>query len=114
MTSLAPPAAPASDRVSEVMAAGPPQPLRGELEELLGPGRVLPRVLDLVRYASDASPYRLVPRAGVMAHGAEDVAKTLAYARRAGMPVTLRSGGTSLNGQSQGDGIMVDVRRHFR
>src|SRR6185437_11160679 len=28
--------------------------------------------------------------------------------------VTLRSGGTSLNGQGQGDGIMVDVRRHFR
>ena len=30
------------------------------------------------------------------------------------MPVTFRAGGTSLNGQAQGDGIMVDVRRHWR
>ncbi len=114
MTSLAPPAVEAPDRVPDAIAAGTPEPLRGELEALLGPGRVLPRVLDLVRYASDASPYRLMPRAVVMAHGAEDVAKVLAYGRSAGVPVTLRSGGTSLNGQAQGDGILVDVRRHFR
>ena len=33
---------------------------------------------DLVRYASDASPYRLIPQAVVMAHDAADVAKVLA------------------------------------
>jgi D-lactate dehydrogenase len=114
VASLAPPAAPAPDRVPEESAAGTPEPLRRDLETLLGPGRVLPRVLDLVRYASDASPYRLVPRVVVMAHGADDVAKVLSFGRRSGIPVTLRSGGTSLNGQAQGDGIMVDVRRHFR
>jgi D-lactate dehydrogenase len=113
-TSLAPPAEPAADRVPDSAAGGTPEPLRGELEALLGPGRVLPRVLDLVRYASDASPYRLIPRAVVMAHDAEDVAKVLDFARRSGIGVTLRSGGTSLNGQAQGDGIVVDVRRHFR
>jgi D-lactate dehydrogenase len=113
-TSLAPPAEPAADRAPDGLAGGTPEPLRGELEELLGPDRVLARVLDLVRYASDASPYRLIPRAVVMAHDAEDVAKVLAYGRRSGVPVTLRSGGTSLNGQGQGDGIVVDVRRHFR
>ena len=31
-----------------------------------------------------------------------------------GTPVTFRAGGTSLNGQGQTDGILVDVRRHFR
>jgi D-lactate dehydrogenase len=111
---LAPPASAAADRVPDEVAGGTPEPLRSELEALLGPGRVLPRVLDLVRYASDASPYRLIPRAVVMAHDADDVAKVLAYGRRSGIPVTLRSGGTSLNGQGQGDGIVVDVRRHFR
>ena len=30
------------------------------------------------------------------------------------MPVTFRAGGTSLNGQSQTDAILVDVRRHWR
>ena len=114
MTSLAPPPVEASDRVPAKLATGTPEPLRGELEALLGPDRVLARVLDLVRYASDASPYRLLPRAVVMAQGPEDVAKVLAFGRRAGIPVTLRSGGTSLNGQAQGDGIMVDVRRNFR
>src|SRR4029453_2891801 len=68
---------------------------------------------DLVRYASDASPYRLIPKVVVMAHGPADVAKTLAYGRSTGTPGTFRAGGTSLNGQGQTDGIMVDVRRHF-
>ncbi len=49
-----------------------------------------------------------------MAHDGEDVARVFEFARASGVPVTLRAGGTSLNGQAQGDGIMVDVRRHFR
>ena len=48
-----------------------------------------------------------------MAHDADDVAKVLAYGREQGIPVTFRAGGTSLNGQGQSDGILVDVRRHF-
>jgi D-lactate dehydrogenase len=72
------------------------------------------RVSDLVRYASDASPYRLIPRAVVMARDAADVAKVMAYGARTAVPVTFRAGGTSLNGQAQGDGILVDVRRHWR
>ncbi len=113
--SLAPPATePAPDRAPDEIAAGVAQPLRRELEELLGPGRVLARPGDIVRYASDASPYRLFPRAVVMAHDAEDVAKVLAYGREKEIPVTFRAGGTSLNGQGQSDGILVDVRRHFR
>jgi D-lactate dehydrogenase len=114
VSSLAPPAGePASDRAPDSIAAGVAQPLRDELEELLGAGRVLGRVSDIVRYASDASPYRLFPQAVVMAHDAEDVAKVLAYGRRSGIPVTFRAGGTSLNGQGQSAGILVDVRRHF-
>jgi D-lactate dehydrogenase len=111
---LAPPPSEAfPDRAPDWVAEGTPQPLRGQLEALLGPDRVLTRAIDLVRYATDASPYRLFPRAVVMARDAADVAKVLAFARRQPLPVTLRSGGTSLNGQSQGEGILVDVRRHF-
>ena len=105
---------PTEDRAPDWVAEGTPQPLRGELEALLGGEKVLARASDLVRYASDASPYRLMPKAVVMAHDADDVASVLDYGRRAGVPVTLRAGGTSLNGQAQGDGILVDVRRHFR
>ena len=112
---LAPPAAEsAPDRAPDEIAAGVAQPLRGELEALLGADRVLHRAGDIVRYASDASPYRLFPRAVVMARDADDVAKVLAYGREKGIPVTFRAGGTSLNGQGQSDGILIDVRRHFR
>jgi D-lactate dehydrogenase len=112
--SLAPEAAePAPDRAPDSLAAGVAQPLRGDLERLLGPERVLTKAGDLVKYASDASPYRLFPQAVVMAREAGDVAKTLAYGREKGIPVTFRAGGTSLNGQGQSDGILVDVRRHF-
>ena len=31
-----------------------------------------------------------------------------------GIPLVFRAGGTSLNGQAQSDGILVDVRRHWR
>jgi D-lactate dehydrogenase len=108
------PAAPAApDRAPDSLAGGAAQPLRGELEALLGADRVLGRASDIVRYASDASPYRLLPQAVVMARDAADVAKVLEYGRRSGTPVVFRAGGTSLNGQGQSDGILVDVRRHF-
>ncbi len=103
----------ASDRAPESLAGGAAQPLRGELEALLGADRVLGRAGDIVRYASDASPYRLLPQAVVMARDARDVGKTLAYGRANDVPVVFRGGGSSLNGQGQGDGILVDVRRHF-
>src|SRR6188474_3356709 len=114
ISSLAPQTAtPAPDRAPDRIAAGVAQPLRGELEALLGPDRVLARASDIVRYASDASPYRLFPQAVVIAREASDVAKVLAYGRANEIPVTFRAGGTSLNGQGQTDGILVDVRRHF-
>src|SRR6478752_3078572 len=114
VSALAPQTAePAPDRAPDALAGGTAQPLRSELEQLLGADRVLGRASDIVRYASDASPYRLFPQVVVMAHDADDVAKVLAYGRRSGIPVTFRAGGTSLNGQGQSDGILVDVRRHF-
>src|SRR5215217_5153979 len=55
----------------------------------------------------------MFPKAVVQAHDATDVAKVFRFGRERAIPVTLRSAGTSLNGQSQSDGILVDVRRHF-
>jgi len=37
----------------------------------------------------------------------------LAYGHRHSIPVTFRAAGTSLSGQSQGDGILVEVMRHW-
>jgi D-lactate dehydrogenase len=108
-----PPSQPVEDRAPDSLAAGVAQPLRGELESLLGADRVLSRPSDLIAYASDASPYRLFPRAVVAARDAYDVAKVLRFGREHEIPVTFRAGGTSLNGQGQSDGILVDVRKHW-
>jgi hypothetical protein len=40
--------------------------LRDDLVRILGDKQVLHRVIDLVRYAADASPYRLVPQVVVL------------------------------------------------
>ena len=80
----------------------------------LGADQVLSRATDLVRYASDASPYRLIPMAVVRPRDAADVSALLRTASEHGTPVVFRAGGTSLNGQSQTDSILVDVRHHWQ
>ena len=108
-----PPSQPVPDRAPDALAGGVETGLRRDLEGLLGPDRVLHRVSDLVAYASDASPYRRFPRAVVEARDADDVAKVLRFGRERGIPVTFRAGGTSLNGQGQSDGILLEVRKHW-
>ncbi|NML53844.1 FAD-binding oxidoreductase [Streptomyces sp. R302] len=104
---------PAPDRVPDLQARGTPRRLREELAALLGPGKVLSGVSDLVRYASDASPYRFLPQVVVVAEDVDDVSAVLSYAHGKGREVVFRAAGTSLNGQAQGEDILVDVRRHW-
>ncbi|MFF4952250.1 FAD-binding and (Fe-S)-binding domain-containing protein [Streptomyces chattanoogensis] len=103
----------APDRVPDRRAAGTPEPLRGDLLALLGPDKVLHTVSDLVRYASDASPYRFVPQVVVLAEDVDDISAVFSYAHGKGRNVVFRAAGTSLNGQAQGEDILVDVRRHW-
>ncbi|MBT2439142.1 FAD-binding oxidoreductase [Streptomyces sp. ISL-36] len=104
---------PAPDRVPELQHKGTPRLLREELAALLGPEKVLWKISDLVRYASDASPYRFVPQVVVVAEDIDDISAVLSYAHGKGREVVFRAAGTSLNGQAQGEDILVDVRRHW-
>ncbi|MFD6348140.1 FAD-binding and (Fe-S)-binding domain-containing protein [Streptomyces roseolus] len=104
---------PAPDRVPDLQARGTPRRLREELGALLGPEKILSGVSDLVRYASDASPYRFLPQVVVVAEDVDDVSAVLSYAHGKGREVVFRAAGTSLNGQAQGEDILVDVRRHW-
>lgn len=104
---------PAPDRVPDAQAGGTPEPLRSELSGLLGTDKVLTHISDLVRYASDASPYRFVPQVVVVAEDIDDVSAILSYAHGKGREVVFRAAGTSLNGQAQGEDILVDVRKHW-
>jgi D-lactate dehydrogenase len=105
---------PAPDAAPEWVAAGTPAPLAAELTAALGSEGVGTRALDLIRYASDASPYRSIPRAVAIPRDIAGVAAALDVARRTATPLVFRAGGTSLNGQSQTDGILLDCRRHFK
>lgn len=81
----------------------------------LGDGvEVAERSIDRFARAHDASHYLLVPSTVVTPSDTAGVARVLAAASSAGLPVTFRSGGTSLSGQGVTDGVLVDTRSAFR
>ncbi|MFF5336956.1 FAD-binding and (Fe-S)-binding domain-containing protein [Streptomyces sp. NPDC013181] len=104
---------PSHDRVPEDRAGGTPERLRADLTALLGAEKVLWKISDLVKYASDASPYRFVPQVVVVPEDLDDISAILSYAHGRGRSVVFRAAGTSLNGQAQGEDILVDVRRNW-
>lgn len=70
--------------------------------------------LELAAAAVDASHYLLTPQLLMRARTAADVSSAMAAAANLRVPMTFRAGGTSLSGQSLSQGLLVDVRRHFR
>jgi D-lactate dehydrogenase len=108
------PAGPAQDdAVDPARVEGTPAALKSDLIRLIGQEQVAHRISDLVRYACDASPYRYLPQVVVLPRTVDDVRAILDYCVRTGRHATFRAGGTSLNGQSQSDDILIDVRRHW-
>jgi FAD/FMN-containing dehydrogenase/Fe-S oxidoreductase len=65
-------------------------------------------------YSTDASVYQIVPAGIVIPKTAEDVKQTLALARKHGLSITARGGGTSQCGQSIGPGIQLDFSKYLR
>ena len=84
------------------------------LGQVLDEKRVLVRPIDLIAYASDASFYRLIPKAVVQAASEQEVARLFEFSHEHGLPITFRAAGTSLSGQSISDGLLVEVTRNFR
>jgi FAD/FMN-containing dehydrogenase/Fe-S oxidoreductase len=64
-------------------------------------------------YSSDASNYRVAPSVVALPRHADEAAAALAVARRFGVPVTSRGGGTSIAGNSVGSGVVLDFSRHL-
>lgn len=84
------------------------------LQRGVDPATLRTRPLDLAAYASDASHYLLTPSAVIVAEDEGQVAKVMAACHAERLPVTFRSGGTSLSGQAGSRHVLVDVRRGFR
>jgi D-lactate dehydrogenase len=88
--------------------------LGAQLRSFMDESRVLTRMIDRIAFASDASLYRLIPRAVVQPMNSEEVRKLFQFSRERKIPLTFRAGGTSLCGQAITDGILVDVGRYWR
>ena len=83
------------------------------LEAILPKERIKCRLIDLVAYASDAGFYYLRPKAVVQPVSEEEIIALLAFSHQHKIPITFRSGGTSLSGQSITDGILVDLSQYW-
>ncbi len=88
--------------------------LRQKLVTIVQPERVLTRFIDLIAFAADASFYRLIPQAVVLASGIEEIQSLFRFSHEYRIPLTFRTAGTSLSGQAVTDGILVEVARHWR
>ena len=64
-------------------------------------------------YATDASAYREMPLAVAVPKTKEDIARLIAFASANHTSLIPRTAGTSLAGQVVGNGIIVDVSKHF-
>jgi FAD/FMN-containing dehydrogenase/Fe-S oxidoreductase len=64
-------------------------------------------------YATDASSYREMPLAVAIPKTKQDISKLIVFAATHSTSLIPRTAGTSLAGQVVGNGIIVDVSKHF-
>lgn len=84
------------------------------LESILPKERIKTRLIDLVAFAPDAGFYYLRPKAVVQPNSEEEVRALFAFSQQHQVPLTFRTGGTSLSGQAITDGILVDLSKSWR
>ncbi len=88
--------------------------IRHLLSDLIDPERILIRPIERIAFASDASFYRLIPRAVIQTQTAEEIKHLFRFSHEHRIPLVFRAGGTSLSGQAITDGILVDIGRYWR
>ncbi len=76
-------------------------------------GELLTHPFDRGRYATDASMYQMIPLGVVAPRSATDMETTLAFARKHGVPLLPRGGGTSQCGQTVNRGLVLDCSKHL-
>lgn len=67
----------------------------------------------LLQYATDASAYREVPLAVVLPKTKNDIITLINFAKDNNLSLIPRAAGTSLAGQVVGNGIVVDISKHW-
>ena len=88
------------------------QRLRRDLEASLE-GDVRFDTVTRALYSTDASVYQIEPTGVVIVRSRDDVIRTIDIARRHGVSITARGGGTSQAGQAVGAGLQLDTAKYF-
>ena len=70
--------------------------------------------LHRIAYATDASAYREVPQGVAFPENEQDILALIDYAKEHHTCLIPRAGGTSIAGQVVGNGIVVDISKHFK
>lgn len=85
-----------------------------ELGKYISEKKIRLSLTDRYAFAGDAGFYYLLPKAVVQPDSEEDIQALFRFSKEHNMPLTFRTGGTSLSGQSITDGILVDLGRHWK
>ncbi|RZU32006.1 FAD-binding and (Fe-S)-binding domain-containing protein [Blastococcus saxobsidens] len=101
------PAAPASTEQQDAGRAVATELRRAGLTDVDDSG--LARAL----YSSDASLYRVLPRAVVRPRHPDEIVAALEVCRELGVPLTARGAGTSIAGNAVGTGVVLDTSRYL-
>lgn len=76
--------------------------------------KISQKAIDLHAFSRDASHYLLIPDSVARPTNLNDISNLLRVRNNLGAPLTFRSGGTSLSGQSISDALLVDTRIGFK
>ncbi|MFL2765148.1 MAG: FAD-binding and (Fe-S)-binding domain-containing protein [Paracoccaceae bacterium] len=76
-------------------------------------GDLLDGHFDRGRYSTDASIYQIMPEAVVLPKTVEDIQKTIQFSQENSIPILPRGGGTSQNGQTVNQAIVLDNSRYL-
>ncbi|MBY0507545.1 MAG: FAD-binding protein [Bryobacteraceae bacterium] len=88
------------------------QTLRRELEKVIE-GDVRFDTMSRSLYSTDASVYRIQPIGLVIPKYRQDIVRALEVCARFRCPVTMRGGGTAQAGQAIGEGLQIDISKHY-
>ena len=86
------------------------------IEDLSGAldGELRSDPITIAMYSSDASLYQIEPLGVAFPKHRDDVITLAKYSSEAHIPLIARGAGTSVAGQSIGNGLIVDFSRHMR
>ena len=82
-------------------------------EGILPADRIYTDELRTLAWGTDASEYKLTPKAVLRAADEKEVSQVLELASRLGLPVTFRAAGTSLSGQAISDSILLVAGKNW-